>query len=180
MTSTISEGDDVVVDAPRLPSPLVGPPRPGLQQGLVGITRSSPRLLPNLRSQPLRKPGRPGAAGVRDDRLLEFGQVPERIEAALDGRDELLGLDAIGRTKQALQIGPIVLDAAELLERRRCTNHVLTHAALAAQARPHDARRSVVGPRACVARERAVGVYPFTGRSPDLPRGVGIDSLIRS
>ncbi len=56
----------------------------------------SPRPLPNLRSQPLRKTRRPGAAGVRDDGLLELGQVPEDFEPALDGRDELLGLDAIG------------------------------------------------------------------------------------
>lgn len=75
--------------------------------------RLDARPLPNLRLQPLRKTRRPGAAGVRDDGLLELGQLPEDFEAALDGCDELLGLDAIGGAKQALQIGPVVLAAAE-------------------------------------------------------------------
>jgi hypothetical protein len=82
------------------------------------LTVAPSRPLPNLRSQPLRKTGRPGAAGVRDNRLLELGQVPEHTEAALDGRDERLGLDAVGGPKQALQVGPVVLAAAELLEQR--------------------------------------------------------------
>lgn len=44
---------------------------------------------PNLRSQPLRKTGRPGAAGVRDDSLLELGQTPERrVMGAGDGAND--------------------------------------------------------------------------------------------
>jgi hypothetical protein len=51
---------------------------------------------------PLRKTWRPGAPGIRDDGLLKLGQMPEHVEAALNGRDELLGLDAIGGAKQAM------------------------------------------------------------------------------
>src|SRR5262245_15068777 len=69
--------------------------RTGLEQGLVGMTPASPRQLPNLRSQLLRKTWRPGAAGVHDDGLLELGQVPEHVEAALDGGDALFWLDTI-------------------------------------------------------------------------------------
>ena len=51
---------------------------------------------PNLRPQPLRKTWRPGATGIRDHGQPKLAQVPKDIEAALDGRDDLLGLDAIG------------------------------------------------------------------------------------
>ena len=108
----------------------------------------SPRPLPNLRSQPLRKPGRPGAAGIRDDSPLELGQVPEHIEAALDGRDELLGLDAIGGAKQALQVGPIVLAAAELLEQRVGTNGSRTcHSLSTTSERKRSPSKGVVAKR---------------------------------
>jgi hypothetical protein len=54
----------------------------------------------------------PAALGIGDDLVLELRQLAEYVESRLDGRDDLLGLDALGGSDQTLDVDPVVVTAA--------------------------------------------------------------------